>query len=141
MSRGRFDFHRGARDLELHALKVGDGLAELLAFLRVRDRVLQRAARQTDHLRADADAALVERLDRGLVALAHLAENLCFRHAAVLEEQLTRAAGPDAELVFLLADREAGAAALDEKRRDAAIARLGVHGRKDDEEVGFVRRS
>ena len=52
--------------------------------------------------------------------------------------QLARAAGPDAELVFLLADREAGGAALDEKRRDAAIARLGVDRRKDDEEVGFV---
>jgi hypothetical protein len=81
---------------------------------------------RADHLRADADAPFVQRLDGDLVALADLAEHVGARHAAILEQQLARAAGADAELVFLLADGEAGKAALDEKRGDAAIAGVGI---------------
>ena len=61
-----------------------------------------------------------------LVALADLAEHVRARHAAILEEQLARAAGADAQLVFLLADREPGEAALDQKRGDAAVAGVGI---------------
>ena len=100
--------------------------------------MLERALREPDHLRADADAAFVERFDGDLVALADLAEHVALRHAAVFEDQLAGAAGADAELVFLLADREAGQAALDEERGDAAVAGLGIDGREHDEEVGFV---
>ena len=101
-------------------------------------RVIERALREADHLRADADAPFVERFDGDLVAAPDLAQHVRPRHAAVFQQQLARAAGADAELVFLLADGEPGKAALDEKRGDAAIARVGIHGRKDDEEVGFV---
>ena len=75
----------------------------MAALLRVFDRVIERALRETEHLRADADAPFVQRLDRDLVALADVAEHVGARHA-VLEDQLARAAGADAELVFLLAD-------------------------------------
>ena len=85
--------------------------------------MIERALREADHLRADADAAFVERLDGDLVALADLAEDVRRRHAALLEQQLAGAARADAELVFLLADREPGEAALDEERGDAAVAR------------------
>ena len=88
--------------------------------------MIERALRQADHLRADADASLVQRFDRDLVALADLAEHVRARHAAVLEQQLAGAARADAELVFLLADAEPGAAALDEERGDAAIAGVGI---------------
>ena len=100
--------------------------------------MVERALRQAEHLRADADAALVERLDRDLVALADLAEHVGRGHDAVVEEQLAGAAGADAELVFLLADGEAGRAALDEERRDAVVAGVGIDGGEDDEEVGLV---
>ena len=40
----------------------------------------QRTLRQADHLRRNADAALVERLNRDLVALANLTENVCLIH-------------------------------------------------------------
>ena len=102
--------------------------------------MIERALREADHLRADADAPLVQRLDRDLVALADLAEHVRARHAAVLEQQLAGAARADAELVFLLADREARRAALDEERGDAAIAGRRIDRREDDEEVGFVAR-
>ena len=42
--------------------------------------------RDADHLRADADAALVQRLDRDLVALADRAEHVLVGHLAVIEE-------------------------------------------------------
>ena len=65
-----------ARELILHGLELGDRLAELLPLLDVRDGVIERALRQADHLRADADAPFVQRLDRDLVALADLAEHV-----------------------------------------------------------------
>ena len=106
--RRRFDVHGRARELMLHGLELGDRLAELLALLRVGDGVLERALGEADHLRADADAALVQRFDRDLVSLSDLAEDVGARHAAVLQDQLARAARADPELVLLLADREAG---------------------------------
>ena len=114
------------------------GLAELLALLHVRDRVIERALREAEHLRADADAAFVERFDRDLVALADLAEDLRLRHHAVFEHQLAGAAGADAELVFLLADRESRRAAIDDERGDAAVARIGIDVGEHDEHVRFV---
>ena len=63
---------------------------------------------------------------------------LARRHAAAVEQQLARAARADAELVFLLADREARGAALDEERGDALVSRLGVDRGEDDEQVRLV---
>jgi hypothetical protein len=80
----------------------------------------------------------VERLDRDLVALADLAEDLRLRHDAVLEDQLAGAAGADAELVFLLADGESRRAAIDDERGDAAVAGIGIDVREHDEHVRFV---
>ena len=40
------------------------------------DDAVERYAREPDHLRADADAALVEDVDRILVALPHLAQDV-----------------------------------------------------------------
>src|SRR4029079_13920628 len=99
--------------------ELGDGLAELFPFLRVLDGVIERAGGETDHLRSDADAALVEGFDRGLVAFADLTQDVRLGHAAILEDPFAGAAGTDAELVFLLADRESGGAALDDEGGDA----------------------
>ena len=60
--------------------------------------MIERAAGDADHLRADADAPLVERLDGDLVALADLAEHVLLRHAAVFEDQL---AGDEARMPSL----------------------------------------
>jgi len=100
--------------------------------------VVQCTARQPDHLRADADTPFVERLNGDLVAFANVAEDVCTRHPALIEEELARAAGANPELVLLPADRKAGGAPFDEKRRDAAIARGRVDVGEDDEEVGLV---
>src|SRR5947209_16388023 len=99
----------------LHGLELGDRLPELLAFFRVGDGVIERALREADHLRAYADSPFVQRLDRRLVAFAHLAEHVRARHAALLEQELASAARADAELVFLLPDRESAEPALDDE--------------------------
>src|SRR4029453_15811115 len=122
----------------LDRLKVGDRFAELLPFLRVLDRVVESPLSQTNHLRPDPDSALVERLDRHLVTLADFAQHVTARYAALLENQLARAARADAEFVFLSATAEAGHSSLAEKRGDAAVSRGGVGGGEDDEYVGFV---
>ena len=61
---------------ELHGLKFCDGLAELAALFGVANRVSPCALGQTQHLRANSDAALVERFDGDLVAFAWLSENI-----------------------------------------------------------------
>ena len=74
--------------LELDGLELGDGLAERLALLRIPERVLERALGHPHHLGPDADAALVQRLDGDLVALAHLAQDVVLGHAHALQDQL-----------------------------------------------------
>ena len=56
------------------------------------DGVIERPAREPDHLGADADSALVQRFDCDLVAPADLAQHICRRHLAALENQLASAA-------------------------------------------------
>src|SRR5258706_14264126 len=60
-SRLNFSGHFG--ELELHALELRDVLAELLAFPGVSEGVVERALSEPCHLRADAYAAFVQRLD------------------------------------------------------------------------------
>ena len=84
---GGFDLGGHLRNLELDALEIGERLAELFALLRVFGGELPGAARDADHLRADADAAFVQSFDRDLVAFAGLAEHVFFGHAAIFENQ------------------------------------------------------
>src|SRR5690606_17562220 len=109
-------------ELELHALELADRLAKLLPLLHVAQRRIEGTLRDTDHLGTNADAALVERLDRDLVALSHRTQHIGRRHPAVLEDQLDRAGGADAELLLTLADAETGEVALDDESGDALVA-------------------
>ena len=86
---------------------------------RIAARGFVRALRQSDRERRDADAAGVEHLQRVDEALPFDSEQLRRRHAAVLEDDLARLAGPHAELVFLLAGAKPWRAALDDERGDA----------------------
>ena len=81
--------------------------------------MLQRTLCHPDHLRADADSSFVQRLNRGLVALTNLPEDVLARNTAVFEHELACAAGTNAQLVFLSSDSETREAPLDQKRRDA----------------------
>src|SRR3989442_6770974 len=122
----------------LHRLELRNRLAELLPVFRVFDGVIERALREPDHLRTDADAPLVQRFDRDLVALADVAEDVEARHAASFEEQLARAARADAELVFLPADGESVEPALDQECLNPAIAAVGIDDGVNDEQGGLL---
>jgi hypothetical protein len=75
--------------------------------------------------------------DGDLVAFADFSEDVGGGHPAVVEEELAGGGGADAELVFLLADGEAGGFTLDEEGRDALIAGRGINRSEDDEEASF----
>ena len=77
---------RRPSELVLHGLELHDRLPELLSIARVPDGVIQRALRETDHLRADRDPSFVERLDRRAIAFSNLAEYVGARHLAALEQ-------------------------------------------------------
>src|SRR2546423_8944265 len=132
------DVGRHLRELELDGLELVDRAPELRALRRVRERVFERAARESDHLRADADAPLVESLDGDFISAAYFAEHVLLRHAAGVEDYLGRRGGADAELVLLLADRKALELFLDDEGRDAVASRLRVRVGEDYEESGLV---
>ena len=133
-----FDFDGHFGEIELHALEFRDRLAELLALLGVGEGVIERALRETGHLRADADAAFVEGLDGDLVAFADFADDVRFGDAAIVEDQLAGGRGADAELVFFLADLKAGEFALDQECRDAFVSGFGIYVGEEEIEAGFV---
>src|SRR5215469_13296423 len=114
----------------MNPLKFRDGLSELLSFLRVLGGVFPRAARNSQHLRADADAAFIQGFNRDLVSLADLTEHVFAPHAAVFENQLAGRRRPNAELVFFLAHRESGKALLDQEGGDTPVAGLRSDGGK-----------
>src|SRR4051812_19054019 len=122
----------------LHSLKLRDRFAELPSLLRVADRVIQSALRETDHLGADADPAFVQRLDGDLVSLADLAEHVRGGYAAVFEDELARAARTNPELVLLLAHREPRERSLDDEGGDPAVAGRRIDRGEHDKDVGLV---
>ncbi len=99
--------------------------------------MVERAAGQADHLRADGDAAFVQSFDGDFIAFAEFAENVFAGDAAVVENQFAGGRGAEAELVFLLADLEAGEIALDEEGGDAAVSGGGIGIGEHEEEAGF----
>src|SRR5258708_14168178 len=84
----RFDFGCHLRDLELDPLKFRNRLPELRALLRIFRSAFPRAARYAQHLRANPNAAFVQRFDRDFVSLADFAEHVLFRHTAIFQNQL-----------------------------------------------------
>jgi hypothetical protein len=121
------------RDPPLHRLPVRERHAEGHALLGVGAQHLQRPPRDADAARAHLQAADVEAELHGRVALAHLAQHLAPRHAAVLEHQLVGAAPADHGDLAL--DEEAGRAALHDEGGHALRPLALARARHDDEEV------
>src|SRR5690349_21443502 len=71
-----------------------------------------------------------------LLELVHASEQVVERDAHVLEHDLGGLRSADAELVLLLALREARRSTRDDERCLAAVAELGVDGRDDHVHVG-----
>src|SRR4051812_44212899 len=112
--------HRHVGDHELDPLEVGDALTELLALLDVGDRLVERALRDPDGLRADGDARVVEGAQGDLEPVADLADDAVAGQADIVEVQLAGRAALDPELALLLAERESLVGPLDDEGGDVA---------------------
>ena len=116
------------------------GRAELHALLRVRQRVLERAAREPDRARRGVDAGDVEAVHRRVEGAARgargvrgvvgaRAEQRVGRHAQVVEDEVERRDAVVADLVDRRAGeafREAVALLLDQEALEAARAVLAL---------------
>ena len=123
---GRLHLHAHVGDHELQALEVADGMAELLALLHVVQRVVECALRDAHGLRGDRDAGVVQRLHRDAEALADLADDAVAGDADVVEVDLAGGGALDAQLLLGRAERDAVVGLLDDERRDALGALVGV---------------
>ena len=84
--------------LPLTAWNVAIGLPERSALLRVRERLVERALREADCDRGDADPAAVERLQELPKPLPARAEQVLLGDAAVVERERPRVRGVPAHL-------------------------------------------
>src|SRR5207248_665901 len=106
------------RDLKLDALEICDRLAKLFTLRGVLAGVFPGAAGHSRHLRSDTNAALVQGLDRDLVAFSDFAQYVLLGYAAVFEDQFAGGRGADSHLVFFLADGKSGKVLLNDERGD-----------------------
>ena len=104
-------------ELVLDRAERRDRLAELLALRRVARRFADRALRAAAAHRAELEAREVQHVERDLVSLADLAEQVLRRHLHVLEDQRRRRRAVQAHLVLFLAARDAAERALDDEAR------------------------
>ncbi len=119
-------------------MKFADRLAELLAFAGISDGVIERAAGQADHLRADGDTAFVEGFDGDLVALPNVTHDVFARYAAVVQNQFAGGRGAQPEFVFFLTYLEAGKFALHQERRHSLVAGLRIGIGEEQEKAGLA---
>ena len=98
------------------------GLAERAPLLGVGERLVERALREAEPHRRDADAPDLEHLQELREAAPRGAEQAVLGHAAVGERQRARVGGVPAHLAVRLALLVAGRAVGDEEVRDLALA-------------------
>src|SRR5688572_3210241 len=100
--------------------------------------MIERALCQAEHLCADADTPFVQRLDRDLVPLTDVAQDVLVTDSHTVQNQLDRRGRANAEFVFLLANREPINTALNQKRGYPAVASFRIRIRENDEEARFA---
>ena len=116
----RLDLGRHVGELGLDRLEARDRPAERVALAGVRERLVQRALREADAHRGDADPAAVEDLQELPQSRAAGAEQVLLRNAAVGERQRPRVRGVPAHLAVGLARLVAGRAVGDDEVGDLA---------------------
>src|SRR6266540_410976 len=107
---------------------LADRPAHRLARLRVLERVVGRALRETETLCADTRPRVVEDAHRDLEAVSLLAEQVRGWDAAVVEEDLAGRRALDAHLRLDAADLEAGRVCFENEGGDTGVAafRIGL---------------
>ena len=109
-------------------MDLSEGGARLRVLRRLADGQLGAAG----HARAQLEAPDVEDVERDLVALADLAQQVLFRDDRVLQDERPGGGALDARLLLLGAQAHAGRALVDDERGEV----LAVHLRERDVDVG-----
>ena len=99
---------------------------------RVLRRVSQRRARAARAHGAQLEPAVVQHVERDLVALADFTQQVVRRHARILQDHCRSRRAVQAHLVFFLAGADARKRAFDDEGGEEGAVNLGEH----DEEVG-----
>lgn len=127
--RRNFGVHVG--DLGLHQLEVCDGLVELLALVRIADRVVKRALSKTEWTTGEHKTLQVQARHEHCSTAVHGAEHVGGRNTDIVKVDLARVRTSHAHLVQLRQRGKASHAAFQDKRSDAFRTRfhirLGVH--------------
>src|ERR1051326_7916767 len=122
-SRG-LELGRMIRDAELQRLEIREPLPELLALAHVFDGALEAELGAADRAGCDVEPPAIEPRHGDAEAVTLLADAVCDRNPAVLEEHHRSRLRFPAELLFLRAEREAARCFLNDEARNAVRAVL-----------------
>ena len=114
-------------EFEFDGPKRRDGLTKLAAVGRVAHRFTNRHPGAAAAHAGELEPAVVEHVERDLVALAHLTEQVLCRHTCVLQNHGCRGRPVQSHLVFFLAVRHTGEVLLHDKCREVFAVNLGKH--------------
>ncbi len=138
----RLHLGRHVRQLQLDRLEVRDRAAESMALACVGERAVEACLRHTHGPAGDVDATELERRQRLLQPLTLLpAQHVLDRHATVAQEHFRRLRSLVAQLVEILADREARRPLFDHQHGHAPMAwlRVGIGLDQHRKRVGVAR--
>ena len=135
---GRVGVDHHLRDQLLHELEARDRAVELLALLRVLDRLVHAALADPDAAGRDAVAAAVERGHRDLEAVADPAQHLVVGDLDPVERQLGGVGRAQPELAVDLLRGEARAVGRHEEAGDAAVLLLRIGLGEDHRDLRVV---
>lgn len=133
---GGFDFDVHVGEHPLDGLKFADGFAEGFAGAGVFDGFVESGLGETDSLRGDADAAVIESGERDSEALALFAKAIFGGDETIVEKNFDGGRRALAHFVFVAADFKAGGVGFDEESGNSLPSRGGIGFGEDDVDTG-----
>ena len=95
---GRFVKKTRWSHLEAQSLEGSDGLSELAPLVGVGNSSIESTLSKSNHLSSNSDPSLVENINRNLVSLADLSDNVSSRDTNVVKVDGVGGRGTDSEL-------------------------------------------
>src|SRR5712671_1497875 len=133
-----FDFGLHVGQHELNGLEFGDVFAEGATLLGVFHGFFERALRESDSERADANASAVQCAESDLQALAFFAQAIFCGHFAIVQNNFDGRRRKLAHFFFVASDTKAFETWLDEKGGDSLPASFRIGFGKNDEAAGYA---
>ncbi len=121
--------------LSLHQLELADRLPELLALMEIGDDDIEASGHDPERSGRKHDPLIIEAGHKHLDALTHAAKHVFLRHLAIREDEFRRVRSAHAELVELLAGREAGKCLFHQESGDAARSGCRIGLGVDDQDI------